>query len=102
MPTAQTSPQRSSQCRSRWAGLSSGLVVGAGWACGRAGGAAGVGTWWTAERQPPQLLSHARLNRLQFGWEPSWQGLILSMFFLGYLLTQLLGGEGPVLFYSFF
>ena len=28
----------------------------------------------------------------QFGWEPSWQGLILSMFFLGYLLTQMLGG----------
>jgi ACS family sodium-dependent inorganic phosphate cotransporter len=28
----------------------------------------------------------------QFGWEPSWQGLILSMFFVGYLLTQLLGG----------
>ena len=29
----------------------------------------------------------------QFGWETSWQGIILSMFFLGYLLTQLLGGE---------
>jgi hypothetical protein len=29
----------------------------------------------------------------QFGWEQSWQGLILSMFFLGYLATQLLGGE---------
>lgn len=28
----------------------------------------------------------------QFGWEDSQKGVILAMFFLGYLLTQLLGG----------
>lgn len=29
----------------------------------------------------------------QYGWARDGQGLILSAFFLGYLLTQLLGGE---------
>lgn len=29
----------------------------------------------------------------QYGWATGQQGLILSQFFLGYLLTQLLGGE---------
>ena len=29
----------------------------------------------------------------QFQWDTRWQGIILSMFFLGYLATQLLGGE---------
>lgn len=29
----------------------------------------------------------------QYGWAQSQQGVILSMFFLGYLCTQLLGGE---------
>jgi len=28
-----------------------------------------------------------------YGWGQSQQGVILSMFLLGYLLTQLLGGE---------